>query len=120
MANVRRTVQLRSNNQCEAVIRLMPRDSTPVHTRCGLSPVEIHHRLLRSRGGLILDDAGEDYHLLALCRKHHKHAHEDPYSTEAGLMITGYVITRNGRPLYTGQDWYLTKRWGPDEQQPSG
>jgi len=76
-----------------------------------MTPVEVHHRLTRSRGGLILDKAGEIYHLMALCRTHHKIAHEmsNPYG--AGMMIEGYVVTIDGKPRYTGSDPYLQKQF---------
>jgi hypothetical protein len=60
--------------------------------------------LTRSRGGLILDAAGETAHLIALCAKHHRVAHS-PGGHEAGLMISGYVTTGpDGRAVYQGED----------------
>lgn len=99
----------RSSGQCEAMIEL-PR----CWTRCGRGPVDVHHALKRSRGGHLLDPY-EIYHLIALCRRHHKQAEEEN-EWEAGLIIPGYVITDKitGRPVYTGSDPYLSERYGDD------
>ena len=73
-------------------------------TRCGRRPVERHHMLTRSRGGLILDAQGETAHLIDLCRAHHIYAH-GPQGHQAGLMINGYVTTgADGRAVYEGSD----------------
>ena len=87
------------------------------YTRCGRRPTEDHHKLTRARGGLILDDAGETYHHIQLCPWHHKIAHDYGSAFENGLLIDGYVTTRNGKPFYVGSDEYLTRRYG-DEQIP--
>ncbi len=103
-----------SHGSCEAMIKLSVTPNTPTWTRCGLLPIEVHHRLPRSRGGVLLDDAQETYHLMCLCRKHHKDAHERTDSFTTGLMIEGFVINDvDGKPSYTGPDPYLAKRWGP-------
>jgi hypothetical protein len=80
---------------------------------CGAENAELHHKITRARGGLILDDAGEDYHLIRLCREHHNVAHDTGSAFANGLLIHGYVITGvDGRPLYTGPDQYLTEHYG--------
>lgn len=83
-------------------------------TRCGKRPVELHHRITRARGGLILDAAGERYHLMNLCTGHHKVAHDQGNAFENGLLIDGYVTTGPfGRPTYYGSDEYLSRVYGP-------
>ena len=60
--------------------------------------------LTRARGGLILDELGEQAHLITLCRVHHNFAHTEA-GYEAGLMIDGYVTTgADGRAVYQGSD----------------
>lgn len=77
--------------------------------------MENHHRLTRARGGLILDKAGETYHLIDLCHIHHKAAHS-PGGHETGLLLDGYVTTtERGDPLYLGSDPYLSSKYGPVE-----
>lgn len=73
----------------------------------------MHHALTRARGGAILDDAGEIYHLIALCRWHHILADGgDAYI--GSLLIDGYVLSgKHGHPEYTGTDKYLTKKYPP-------
>jgi hypothetical protein len=95
-------VRKRSGGNCEAMITF---NSAGPWMRCWGGPVEVHHVLPRSRGGKILDEAGEDYHLMAMCARCHHRAHEGE------LMIEGYVITENGRPVYTGPDHYLSARY---------
>lgn len=104
-------VRRRSLNACEAMVE-MPR----TRARCGISPVEDHHMLPRSRGGDILDSLGETYHHLALCRQHHKYAHEsvDPQNN---LLIQGYVYIDGGKVVYTGSDEYLTRKYGREAEQ---
>lgn len=106
-------VHERSGSRCEAMVRLpVPQPHNPgrvVWTRCFRAPVEVHHALTRSRGGLILDDHGECAHLLALCRMHHRMAH-GPGGHDMGLMINGYVTTgADGVPVYQGQDERLRR-----------
>lgn len=98
-----------AGNCCEALLEVMPQ----VWTRCGKHPVEVHHRLPRSRGGLLLDAVGENYHLLALCRDHHKHAHESNDAFYTGMMLAGRVLTQDDRPVYDGPDRFLRGRYGP-------
>lgn len=93
---------------CEAMIEI-----NGVWTRCGKRPVDLHHRVTRARGGLILDKAGEKYHQIYLCRKHHMVAHDEGQAFESGLLIDGYVTTERGRPVYRGSDSYLSERYRP-------
>lgn len=81
--------------------------------------MERHHRLTRARGGTILDEVGESYHLIDLCPQHHRMADgADAY--ESGLLIDGYVTSGLYGPVYTGSDPYLLERYGavdlPDVQ----
>jgi len=86
--------------------------STGVWTRCGRRPTELHHRLTRARGGEILDRAGETYHLINLCHRHHMAAHDFGQAFENGLLIDGSVISGpDGRPQYSGSDEYLTAKY---------
>lgn len=103
---IRELVMKRSLSRCEAMVDL-PR----ARTRCGKWPVEDHHMLTRSRGGLILDAVGEIYHHLALCSWHHREAHS-PGGYEKGLMMEGAVVTSAGRVYYKGNDDYLKERYG--------
>lgn len=81
-------------------------------TRCGRRPVELHHRLTRARGGLILDAVGETYHLIDLCPWHHKIAHDEGQAFENGLLISGYVTSGPHGPVYSGPDPYLNNLYG--------
>jgi len=96
----------RAGGRCEAEVEV-----NGVWTRCFDNDVEVHHKLTRARGGTILDKAGEDYHLVVLCRKHHRQSDGiDAYV--GGLLIDGYVVSINGRPKYYGQDEYLKEKYG--------
>lgn len=101
-------VRERSGNQCEAMLEL----KNGVWTRCWKSPVEIHHMLTKARGGRILDDAEETYHLIALCNECHRRSDGgEAYNGE--LLIDGYVTTdKDGQPLYVGTDNYLRSKYG--------
>lgn len=104
---MRRELYHRSDSMCEAMVR------TPngIYTRCWKRPVEIHHLLTRARGGNILDQAGETYHLICLCPEHHAMSDGgDAYA--GGLLIDGYVTTnKHGRPVYQGSDKELSERY---------
>lgn len=93
---------------CEAMVLI----HNGIWTRCGRRPTELHHRLTRARGGLILDKAGETYHLMNLCHSHHMVAHDQGQAFESGLLIDGYVITGRTGPTYTGTDRYLSEKYG--------
>lgn len=102
----------RSNGKCEAMVLVQYR----VWTRCGKWPVEVHHALTRGRGGRILDEAGESYHLIALCGEHHRGADgEDAY--DGDLLIDGYVLRENGVIQYFGTDSVLNEKYPPLEKQ---
>jgi hypothetical protein len=80
---------------------------------CGRENADLHHKVTRARGGLILDKAGETYHHIYLCREHHNMAHDEGNAFARGLLIAGSVITGpDARPLYTGPDEYLTEHYG--------
>lgn len=68
--------------------------------------------LTRSRGGALLDTAGETAHHLALCRGHHRLV--DDYGSESGLMIDGSAYRDGLYLVYVGPDEYLTKTYGLD------
>ena len=93
---------------CEAMIEIVD----DVWTRCGRRPTERHHRLTRARGGLLLDEAGETYHLMDLCHQHHMTAHDRGQAFENGLLIDGYVTTGQEGPEYSGSDPYLSAKYG--------
>lgn len=110
--STRDLVVARSTGRCEAMVRIH-RHGRDLYARCFRAPIEVHHMLTRSRGGLILDEEGEILHLIALCPKHHKVAHS-PGGHEAGLMIDGYVTTgTDGRPVYQGSHRRLGERYSP-------
>lgn len=69
--------------------------------------------MTRARGGVLLDEVGETYHLMDLCHLHHKIAHDAP-ANENGLLIDGYVTTIDGTVRYQGSDAYLLERYGDD------
>lgn len=99
---------------CEAFILIKSGRLAGKYVACGKNPVERHHRLTRARGGTILDDAGEWYHLMDLCPQHHRMA-DGGEARAGGLLIDGYVTTCSQcqRPSYAGPDDYLTRRYGP-------
>lgn len=102
-----RETKLRSEGKCEAMLMLPRRQ---VWTRCWQSPTEVHHLLTRARGGTILDQVGESYHLIDLCPDCHRRADGgDAYM--GGLLIDGYVTTDNGHVVYNGSDEYLSKKY---------
>jgi hypothetical protein len=101
-------------SHCEAMV-LIKGGSRPegMYHACGKEPADLHHKVTRARGGKILDDAGETYHHLYLCREHHNVAHSEP-AFDNGLLIMGYVTTHlDGKPLYQGPDSYLSEHYGP-------
>jgi hypothetical protein len=83
-----------------------------VYTRCGHPAPDVHHLLFRSRGGELLDEVGETYHLINLCRRHHDWVHKQQgRAMEAGMVITGYVVTQANGLKYVGPDPYLSERY---------
>ena len=108
--------------RCEALVLYHP-GRKPRYIPCGATPIEVHHKVTRARGGLILDEAGETYHLMDLCHEHHMYAHDQEPAYEGGLMIRGYVTTGpDGHPVYVGPDEYLTCKYpgGDHEVQRNG
>lgn len=84
-----------------------------IFVACGKEDADLHHKVTRARGGLLLDKVGETHHQMYLCREHHNMAHDTGTAFERGLLIHGYVITgTDGRPMYTGPDEYLTEHYG--------
>lgn len=78
--------------------------------RCGKSPVDDHHVLPRGRGGSILDELGEIYHHLALCRAHHTEV--DNHGATSGLIIEGYAYRDGAYVVYVGPDPVLSHKYG--------
>lgn len=66
--------------------------------------------LTRGRGGAILDQVGETYHLIHLCVDHHIGA-DGGLAYEGDLLIDGQMITEQGKPVYIGTDDYLSKKY---------
>jgi len=100
--------------RCEAMV-MVASESRPsgMFVPCGLEDADLHHKITRARGGLLLDAVGETYHHLYLCRPHHNVAHDEGQAFERGLLIKGSVTTWvDGKPLYTGPDEYLTEKYG--------
>lgn len=102
----REQVLARAERACEAFVEI----NFQVWTRCGKGPVEVHHALTRSRGGKILDEEGEIYHLIALCPEHHRMA-DGEAAYEGDLLIDGYMTREQGRAVYHGTDEYLSKAY---------
>lgn len=86
--------------------------SAKYRIRCTNRAVEIHHRLLRSHGGNLLDHYYEMYHLMHLCTDCH-HAAQGTEAYEGGLIISGLVTIDVVRdwPMYQGPDPYLSERY---------
>lgn len=90
-------------HRCEALVL-----SRGKYVPCGATPADLHHKLTRARGGMILDGVGEKYHLMYLCRAHHDYAHDNPAAYNGGLLIRGSVSKDlHGNPVYIGPDEYL-------------
>lgn len=100
-------------HRCEALVLTNGR-----YVPCGRMNADLHHKITRARGGLVLDKMGETYHHMYLCRPHHSIAHDQP-AFENGLLIKGYVITDStGKPYYTGPDEYLREKYGRKAMYP--
>jgi hypothetical protein len=93
---------------CEAMLEVAP----DVWTRCWRQPTETHHALTRARGGRILDEVGETYHLIHLCRNHHAWS-DGGQAYGAGLLIDGYVNREGDVVVYQGSDRYLSEKYPP-------
>jgi hypothetical protein len=98
-------------SRCEAMVPFMSPSRGEQYMACGVEPADLHHKITRSRGGLILDDAGETYHHMYLCREHHRRAHDEGKGYQNGLLLRGFVTTVNGKPAYIGPDDYLAKAY---------
>lgn len=95
-------------SRCEAMLLRRGR-----YVPCGIEPADLHHKLTRARGGLLLDAVGETHHVMRLCREHHDYAHSDERAYDGGLLIRGSVVSgTNGRPVYVGPDPYLLEHYG--------
>lgn len=108
----RDNVLMRSGGRCEAMI-LLP---SGVYTRCWKEPVEVHHMLTRARGGRVLDEIGETYHLICLCNSCHRNA-DGGQAYEDGMLIDGYVMSHpDGSIEYVGTDEYLKEKYGKSDE----
>src|SRR5262245_20145173 len=93
-------------HRCEALVMIHDR-----YWPCGKEDAQLHHKLTRARGGLILDRAGETYHQMWLCVEHHAVAHDAP-AFDNGLLLRGFVKTGpRGEPIYSGPDEYLSEKY---------
>jgi hypothetical protein len=100
-------------NTCEALVLTQGVGRRPMYVACGALRPDLHHKLTRGRGGMVLDKAGETYHHMWLCRDHHSVAHDQGSAFDNGLLIRGSVVTGpDGRPVYTGPDTYLSRKYG--------
>lgn len=113
--STRMTVAARSNGRCEAVWW----SDGQWEYRCSNPADDIHHALLRSRGGHLLDDL-TSLHLFHLCRPCHDTVHANPARARRNrLIIDGFVTTELGRAIYRGTDPYLTEAYGPNPTRKS-
>lgn len=88
-------------------------ESSGAWTRCFKTPIEVHHRLTRGRGGRVLDALGETYHLIALCGEHHRMA-DGAQAYATGLLLDGMMVREGSSHYYQGSDPYLASRYGRD------
>ena len=99
--------------RCEAMVAITTAAGRLGYLQCGRHNAQLHHKLTRARGGLLLDKVGETYHQMYLCVEHHAYAHDNAGAIEGGLLLEGRVISgADGRPVYTGPDEYLSKTYG--------
>lgn len=106
-------------HRCEALVSQQSSGAHPYYrvmfVPCGKENAELHHKLTRARGGVLLDIVHETYHQIYLCREHHNMAHDEGNAFGRGLLIAGSVTTHlDGKPLYVGPDEYLIKKYGED------
>lgn len=76
--------------------------------RCGRAKIEhLHHRLFRSRGGDLIEDA---VNIAGLCGRCHAEVHR---SYEWPWVVPGRVLPDKltGRPVYTGPDEEYAARY---------
>jgi hypothetical protein len=105
----------RSGGRCEAMVLMSGttwKKPRMIWARCFRSPVDVHHRLTRARGGGLLDELGEIYHLMALCRQHHSDDADGRFAFEAGLLLDGRMYYAGGVYWYEGSDPYLKDNYG--------
>jgi hypothetical protein len=107
----RQLVVNRSGSRCEAMVKVWT-GTVYLWTRCYRNPIEVHHRLTRARGGGLLDDLGEIYHLMALCHRHHRVDADGRYAFESGLLLDGRMYYAGGVYWYEGSDPYLKDNYG--------
>ena len=107
-ALLRKRIHARSDGRCEAVVCV-----NNAEFRCHNPAQEIHHMLTKARGGAVLDNVHETYHLIHLC--HNCHAMCDGADAyDGGMLIDGYMTTEQGRPFYRGTDEYLQYKYGEE------
>lgn len=98
--------------RCEAMVSITTAAGRQGYVMCGRAGAQLHHKLTRARGGLLLDAVGETYHHLYLCVEHHAYAHDNAHAIAGGLLIEGRVISgMEGEPIYLGPDPYLTQTY---------
>jgi hypothetical protein len=104
---LREQVRARSQGRCESEVWI-----SGVWLRCTERATEIHHLLTKGRGGRNLDEVGETYHLIHLCRECHRASDGAP-AYEGGMLIDGSVTWNKltKRPEYRGTDPYLTRKY---------
>lgn len=101
-SKLRKIIYKRSSGRCE-------------EGKCYSTATEIHHRLTKARGGVILDNVYETYHLLHLCRSCHLES-DGQTAYDRGLLIRGYVMTNLDKtPFYVGPDEFLSEKYGKEE-----
>lgn len=106
----RAVVKQRSGGRCEAMVQI--KADEPVWTRCWATPTEMHHALTRARGGNILDEVHETYHLIDLCHTHHAMA-DGGEAYLGNMLIDGYVSWDDLRlkPIYSGNNHFLRNKY---------
>ena len=102
----REAVYVRSGGWCEALVK----NNNGIWNRCRRQGEQIHHMLTVGRGGALLDDVGETYHLIHLCVDHHAGA-DGEVAYAGDLLIDGQCITFGDRPVYLGTDKYLSEKY---------
>lgn len=100
-------VVIRSGGRCEAMVWVHD-----TWARCFRAPIEVHHRITRARGGNLLDELNETYHLVALCTQHHREDADGGLAYESGLLLDGRMYYAGGQYWYEGSDQYLKDNYG--------
>lgn len=104
--HAREYVYARSGGWCEAMVK----NNNGIWNRCRNQGMQIHHMLTVGRGGALLDDVSETYHLIHLCVEHHAGA-DGGLAYDGDLLIDGQVISFGGKPVYLGTDEFLTTKY---------